>query len=89
MDNIDDHTRSLTVRTVTGRGSMHGLLDVIRLELMHGHAVRCPANDPDVVLGLCDLADQMGGTVEVSVDTEFGLESVLMLPAPELSIARH
>ena len=88
MDDTDDG-RTIIVKRITGKGTLSGLLEVIRRELMAGCGIRFGTDDYKVVNRICAMADRMGGTVEISYGDGFELEGVQVLPAPEPSIARH
>ena len=89
MDNTDDGARYIDIMRIHGSGTLPGLLDVIREQLMAGRGITFATNDWKVVDKICAVADRMGGTVEINLDTGCELEGIQVLPAPEPSRAIH
>jgi hypothetical protein len=85
----DDGARYIEVMRIHGSGTLPGLLDCIREQLMAGRRIRFASNDWGVVNKICAVADQMGGIVEINLSTGWELEGVQVLPALEPSQARH
>jgi hypothetical protein len=56
---------------------------------MAGNGIRFATDSWDVINKICAVADRMGGVVEIRLDGGCELEGIQVLPAPELSQARH
>jgi hypothetical protein len=104
MDDIDDHNlppdympgglddtggRLIKVMRIHGKGTLPGLLDVIRNQLMAGNGIVFATDDYAVVNKICAVADRVGGIVEINMGTGWELEGIQVLPPPEPSQARH
>jgi len=71
MDNTDDDRgRLIEVKRISGSGTLPGLLDVIRSELMTGCGIRFATDSFDVVTQVCAVADRMGGIVEINLSDD-------------------
>jgi hypothetical protein len=85
----DTPGRLIQVMRISGKGSLPGLLDVIRRQLMAGNGISFATDSFDVVNAICATADRMGAEPQINFAEGWVLTGVTVYPAPEPSQARH
>src|SRR5262249_53773013 len=57
----------ISITRIEGRGTLPGLCEAVRRELMAGKGVTLATDRYDVVDAICAVSDRMGGTVEIDL----------------------
>jgi len=66
VDSTDTDDEIIITR-IEGSGTLPGLLDAIRRELMAGNGITLATDRADVVDAICTIADRMGGFVQLNL----------------------